>query len=90
MRVAAYAACFVLVLLAGVFSFLALLATGGDSAFADRSRWIYVPWLVALVLTHRAVVATARGQLMFAMGLIAGAGGAYMASWLIWDLFSNA
>ena len=89
MRLGAYIACFVLIILAGVFSFLALLATGEDSAFAGKSSWIYAPWLVALVLTLGAVVATAMGHLTWALALIAAGGSAYTATWFIWDLFSE-
>lgn len=90
MRVATYIACFLLVLSAGVFSVLAVLATGGDSAFAGKSSWIYAPWLVALVLTLGAVVTTATGHLTSALAFIAGAGSSYTATWFIWDLFSEA
>lgn len=85
-----YLACAVLVLMAGLFSFLALLATGGDSAFAGKSNWIYLPWLVALVLTLAAVIATATGHAGTGLTLIVAAAVAYTATWFIWDLFSPA
>jgi uncharacterized membrane protein YjjP (DUF1212 family) len=36
-------------------TFLALVFTGGDSAFALESGWVYTPWLVALALTVAAI-----------------------------------
>lgn len=89
MRVAAYIACVILIVAAGGFSFLALLATGGDSAFAGKSHWIYAPWLVALFLTLSVIVATATVHVTWALGLTATAACAYTATWFIWGLFKT-
>ena len=89
MRALSYVACVMLLALAGGFTLLAIIATGGDSAFANTSRWIYTPWLVALALTLAAMVATVVGASRAALLIAAGASTAYATAWFVWDLFGS-
>lgn len=90
MRAVSYLACVPLVALAFGFSFLALIFTGGDSAFATESGWIYTPWLVALACTFAAIIATLAGAPRLALGLSAAAAVAYTATWFIWPITPDA
>ncbi len=85
MRVLSYVVCVVLLALAGGFTLLALIFTGGDSAFANKSSWIYTPGLVALALSLAAIVATVVGASRVALVVAAGATVAYATAWVIWD-----
>ena len=79
--------CFLLVLAGLGFSFLALVLTGGDSAFANESRWVYAPFLLSLALTAGATGATALGYQTASAALIAASCLAYAATWVYWDAF---
>lgn len=73
-----------LVALAVASSLLALIFTGGDSFFADRSAWVYAPWLVALGLTLPACAATLVLAEAPAAALIGTAMVAYAATFALW------
>lgn len=67
------------------FSFLALIFTGGDSAFALCSGWIYTPYLLAIALTVPALGVTAVGWRRPAIILVTAVAVAYLATWILWD-----
>ena len=75
----------VFLLLAGLgCSWLALLFTGGDSAFANESGWVYAPLLAGLGFTGVAVVATALRSTRLSAASIATSGFAYVATLVYW------
>ena len=84
MRVLLYLACGVLLSAVVGFSVLALLFTGGDSAFANESGWIYAPWLMAVVLTAAGCVATVADDRRPAVGLLAAATVSFVVTCRIW------
>lgn len=77
-------ACLALVAAALGVGFLALVATGGDSAFANESGWVYAPYLVALALTFAAVVASIFWSGRPSAGLSAAAALAYGGTLVYW------
>ena len=79
-----YLACGVLFALALISTFLAFLLTGGDSAFADESSWIYLPWLTAIVLTGSSMVVAGRRHPRVAIPWIAAAGLAFVVTYAVW------
>lgn len=87
MLIAEIVACVALLATAVGFSFLAVMATGGDSAFATRSSWVYAPWLLALALTLAAIVLTAWGKVVPSAVLIVASITAYTVTWRCWGLF---
>ncbi len=84
MRIAQSLACAVLVCLGAAFTLLAAIMTGGDSYLADKSSWIYTPWLVALALTSAAIATTATRHTKAATVVIVAAMVAYAVTWIIW------
>lgn len=84
-RLLRLAACLVLALAALGASFLALIFTRGDSAFAPCSGWIYTPYLIAVGLTVPALVLTALGATRLAMILVGAVVASYIATWIVWD-----
>jgi len=84
-RIAEGVACLVLVLTGLGCSFLALLFTGGDSAFATESGWVYAPLLVGLVLTAAAIGGTVHGRVAVSGALIGASAAAYAGTLLYWS-----
>lgn len=85
-RLVLYLACGGLLTAAVGFSVLALLFTGGDSAFANRSGWAYAPWLVAVVLTGAGCVATIADDRATAVGLIVAATAGFIVTYAVWTV----
>ena len=79
-------ACGFLVLAGLGCSFLALLMTGGDSFFADKSNWVYAPLVAGLVLTVAAIGSTALGHVAPSAVFIAGSALAYFGAIVYWFL----
>lgn len=79
-----YLACGGLLTAAVGFSVLALIFTGGDSAFANRSGWIYAPWLLAVVLTMAGCVATVADERASAVRLLAAATVSFVVTYAVW------
>lgn len=78
-------ACLLLVVVALGFAFVALLMTGGDSAFPDESGWVYAPLAISLALTTAAISTTALGYVAASAALIAASCLAYAATWIYWS-----
>lgn len=77
-------ACLALVAATLGVGFLALVATGGDSAFANESGWVYAPYLVAVTLTFAAVIASIVWSGRPSSALTAAAALAYVGTVAYW------
>ncbi len=78
--------CIALLALAAAFGLLALLATGGDSAFATRTNWVYAPLLVAWLLTGASMIAIALGRPTAIVLCVAAALAVYAGTYEFWDV----